>query len=290
MTNTNGTAAAEYTPEQFSGKGLPEIGADGVAALSEPAIARRMRVVGFARQEGFMFLYIAGLDAPLSIREDRTLKFGPLEHTALDYFTFVIERNDLIDAVVHPLKNGSYPLVFYWIHIVYSGDLEDAGSFSKKEDGMFAMRTKSGEKAERTVAKVLRDKFGHSFAAEMFDSPGYFELRFDKNKKIRKADRKCLACGLEFEMKKRNRDWRFRLSHSPGRPFDKENRADGWHAFIFPDMKPRFVSNKAISEAIAKKEFVPGKDGIDVWADLKGGEKLVCDPPRCPAAPEDEKS
>ncbi len=277
---------AEYTPGQFSGKGLPEIGVEGLATLSGPAIARRLRVVRVARQEGFLFLYIAGVDAPLSIWEGRMLKFGRLEHTAFDYLVFVIEQNDLVDAVVRPLKNGSYPLDFYWIHIVYSGTLADAGSFSKKEDGMFAMRTKSGEKAERSVAKLLRDGFGHSFAQEMFDSPGYFELRFDKNKKIRKADRKCLACGLEFEMKKRNRDRKFRLSHSPGRPFDGENRADGWHAFIFPDMKPRFVSNRAISDAIARNEFVPGTDGIDVWADLKGGEKLVCDPPRCPAAVE----
>ena len=217
----------------------------------------------------------------LTIRQEHKMVFGGEEVTALDYLRRVLERGDMIDCVAGPVVDGRIPLSLFWIHITYIGQPWEAGNFSKKEDGLFAMRAKAGEKAERIVANTLHRKFGHSFPRSLLETPGYFEIRYDGTKKLRKPDRRCLVCGLTFEIKKRNRDHRFRVSHSDGRTFSAENRPDGWHAFVFPDMKPRFMSNKVIADAIENGLFDPGSDKYDSWADIRSDAVEVSDPPSC---------
>lgn len=73
---------------------------------------------------------------------------------------------------------------------------------------------------------------------------------------------------MTFEIKKRNKDRHKRVSHGEARPSASENSLDGWHAFVFPDMKSCFVSNAAIAEAIANGDFKPGQDDLDQWAEV----------------------
>lgn len=83
-------------------------------------------------------------------------------------------------------------------------------------------------------------------------------------------------------MKKRNKDYHFRVSHSDGRPFESGNELGpkDWHAFVFPDMKPRFVPNALIARAIANGQFTAGHDTYDTWADV-GDAVTAYTPPRC---------
>lgn len=276
----------EYTPAAILQKGLPEVSEDSLQSLAGPALVRRLKLAAYRIQDEHLLLETSG-KTTLSVPVNQILCFGGEQISALDYFRRVLERSDLIDAVLRPGTVGILLADMFWIHIIYSGTPADAGDFSRKEDGLFAMRAKAGEKAERIVARTLRDECGHSFPTGMCESPGVFEIRYDKTKRSRKPDRKCQACGLEFEVKKRNRDEKFRVSHSPGRPFSVENPRDGWHAFVFPDMKPRFVLNTLIAEAIERGDFVPGSDQYDSWADIRSSVVVVERPPRCPAAKND---
>jgi hypothetical protein len=278
------SAHMEYTPKSVVRRGLPEVEGKSMDSLSGPVLVRRLRLAGFGLDKGTLLLDVGIAMGSLAIQAGREFVFGGEGISAINYLRRVLERGDLIDAVVNPVANGLFSTDLFWIHIVYSGKETDAGEFSRKEDGLFAMRAKAGEKAERVVARILRDDCGHAFPAGMCDSPGYFEIRYDKTKKVRRPDRRCLACGLEFEVKKRNRDEHFRVSHSEGRSFGDENRADGWHAFVFPDMKPRFVANVQIAKAILRGEFEPGSDRYDAWADIWPSSVTVALPPRCPAA------
>ncbi len=271
----------EYTPAAVAAAAMQEVAPEDLLGLSGPALVRRLRLIAFHLDDGWLYLRVDGLDMPLTIRQDQRMVFGGEGISALDYLRRVLERGDLIDCVAAPTEAGRLPLSLFWIHIIYVGQPRDAGNFSKKEDGLFAMRAKAGEKAERIVAKKLHNSFGHSFPPALLDTPGYFEIRYDSTKKRRKPDRRCLTCGLTFEIKKRNRDHRFRVSHSDGRPFAAENNPNGWHAFVFPDMKPRFMSNKVIADAIALGLFDPGSDEYDSWADIRPDAVAVSDPPKC---------
>lgn len=270
----------EYTPEEIQRLVVGEKSASEAQALDRPALIRRIRVTGFERQGGLLSLCTETLPLPLTIPEASIITFGDESVTAIEYFRRVIENGDMIDAVMLPQEAGVFPLKSFWIRIEYVGAPSAGQKFSKKDDGLFAMRAKAGEKAERIVARTLRDKFGHAFPPGMCDSPGYFEIRYI-GKKQRKPDRKCLSCDLTFEIKKRNKDHHFRVSHSNGRTFASENALDGWHAFVFPDMKPRFVINAEIVQAITDKRFRPGKDNYDSWADIDTGAVVVSDPPHC---------
>ncbi|WP_247394600.1 hypothetical protein [Ralstonia pseudosolanacearum] len=274
----------EYTSEAVAKAQIAEIQPNDVHMASGRSLVRRLRLSDFAVTDGRLDLVVEGASIPLSIRANHTMVFGGEGISALDYLKRVLERGDMIDAVVRPPANDRIPVDLFWIHIVYVGEPQRAGAFSKKEDGLFAMRAKSGEKAERIVAKKLRDDFGHSFPQVMLATPGYFEIRYDE-KKVRKPDRKCTACGLTFEIKKRNRDRFFRVSHSPNRPFAHENHPDGWHAFVFPDMKPRFMSNAVIANAIASGLFDAGSDKYDSWAHIRSEAAVVSDPPVCQPDP-----
>ena len=270
----------EYTPKAVAQAQVAEIRQDDVHGASGRSLVRRLRLTDFVLSDGRLDLVIEGLSLPLSIRANHMMVFGDESISALDYLKRVLERGDMIDAVVSPPADDRIPTELFWIHIVYVGEPGRAGAFSKKEDGHFAMRAKSGEKAERIVAKKLHDDFGHSFPSVMLSTPGYFEIRYD-SKRIRKPDRKCTVCGLTFEIKKRNRDKYFRVSHSHQRPFAQENHPDGWHAFVFPDMKPRFMANRVIANAIASGLFDAGSDRYDTWAQIRPEAAVVSDPPVC---------
>jgi len=271
----------KYTPAAVAALELQELGPSDLVALTAPALVRRLRLHAFALDDGRLDLSVDSLQAPLTIRQAHRMVFGGEEVSALDYLKRVLERGDMIDCVAGPMEAGRVPLRWFWIHIRYVGQPSDAGDFSKKEDGLFAMRAKAGEKAERIVAKTLSRNFGHTFPPSLLETPGHFEIRYDSTKKLRKPDRRCLDCGLTFEIKKRNRDYRFRVSHSDKRPFAAENHPDGWHAFVFPDMRPRFMSNRVIADAIERGLFYPGSDQYDSWADIGPEAVEVSDPPAC---------
>jgi hypothetical protein len=268
----------EYTPAEIQRMGIGERLPGEAETLVGPSIIRRLRATEFKAQNGLLFITAEPLRFPLVIACRSLMTFGTESIMALEYFRRVIERDDIIDAVVSSPAHGSIPIQIFWIRIEYVGTPPAAGAFSKKDDGLFAMRAKAGEKAERVVTRLLRDTFGHRYPDGMCDSPGFFEIRY-AGKKTRKPDRRCLTCGLTLEIKKRNKDEHFRVSHSAGRPFASENAPAGWHAFVFPDMTPRFLPNTAIAQAIAQGHHRPGSDRYDSWADV---DSLVSsDPPYC---------
>lgn len=270
-----------YTPLAFSRINLQERASEEIATLTAAALVRELQIDGFSIDGGWLYLYIIDSDIPLAIRQDHRMTFGTEVVTAIEYLKRVLERGDLIDVVARPARNGVVEIELFWIHIAYVGEIRSAGGFSKKEDGLFAMRAKAGEKAERIVARVLRDDCGHLFDTRVFETPGYFEIRYDSTKRQRRPDLKCLNCGITIEVKKRNRDKRFRVSHSDVRPFSSENDLLGWHAFVFPDMKARFLSNAAIADAINNSRFEPGLDQYDAWADVHGEDICEMSPPKC---------
>lgn len=271
----------EYTPAAVAASAIREGTSADLLALTAPALIRRLRLQAFNLAEGWLELSVDEPDVHLIIPAEQRMIFGGESVSAVEYLKRVLERGDMIDCVAGPTNAGKVPITLFWIHIIYIGRPRDAGYFSKKEDGLFAMRAKSGEKAERLVANTLHRRFGHSFPQSLLETPGYFEIRYDSTKKIRRPDRRCLTCGLTFEIKKRNRDRQFRVSHSDNRPFATENRADGWHAFVFPDMKVRFLSNRAIASAIERGLFVRGADRYDSWADIYPDAVEVSNPPTC---------
>lgn len=266
----------EYTPKHLPYRPTNVCEISDICSISASAIVRKIKVSDFGLREGRLLLHSTEVPVPLSIDCKTRMTFGTETVTAKDYFRWVIERDDYIDALVLPQINGVIPISTYWIHINYVGT--PSGSFSKKDDGLFALRAKAGEKAERHVTRYLIEKFGHSFPDDLSRSPGYFEIRY-KHKKKRLPDRICSVCGLEVEVKKRNRDRHFRVSHSQGREFGQENSLEGWHAFVFSDMKPRFLANAEIMSAIQGGNFQPGRDQYDRWADVDG--LTHCDPPKC---------
>ena len=268
----------EYTPKEIQDLGIAEASVDDVPTLNAPALIRRLPLVDRKSSNGELLMFTPQIALPLRISLDHAMKFGTETITAGEYFRQVIERGDMIDAVIAPAINNVVPVQLYWIHIEYVGTPPQTGSFSMKEDGHFAMWTKGGEKAERAVARELRDKFGHSFPPDRYETPGFFEIRYD-DKGIRKPDLTCSACGVTFEVKKRNRDTHFRPSHSTNRPFDSENSRDGWHAFVFRDMKPRFLPNASISQAIADRNFVRSQNQYDKWVEVDHLQPI--DAPRC---------
>lgn len=270
----------EYSPAEVQHQNLTEKLGSEAESLHATAIVRRLRVTNFTVTNGVLSLDISSVALPLTISCNQPLVFGTETITAIEYFRRVIERNDLIDAVLMPREGGVIPIRSFWIRIEYIGTPPPAGSYSKKDDGLFAMRAKAGEKAERVVTRLLRDGFGHVFPSDMCESPGYFEIRYI-NKKNRKPDRKCLACGMTIEIKKRNKDEYFRVSHSAVRPFSSENSSDGWHAFVFPDMKAHFIPNVAIAQALAQGRVTIGQDQYDSWADIDPAAVTESDPPRC---------
>lgn len=233
--------------------------------------------------KNYLIIKVDGLSYPLWIRASLNLGIGDKPINAVDYFRRVIEPNDRIDIVTSGVQSieGAVLIDKYWIEIQYIGTPRSDEKMDRfKEDGMFAMRTKAGEKAERRTARVLVDSFGHQFPSALSQSPGCFQIYY-VGKGKRKPDRICLACGLKFEVKKRNTDEYFRVSHSERRPFESENSPSDWHAFVFADMKPRFVPNTQIVAALANKQYKQGGDSYDAYAQIFSTAIGVVDPPTC---------
>lgn len=277
----------QYTPPSHRARNLLTCALEEARLRNDPCLVRELKVLKGECRDGMLLVQVEPGPTLLSIPQGQVMTFQDESITAEVYFNRIIEIGDRIDCVVpgnRPLDPAApLPLEMYWIHIVYEGTRSSGGTFRQKEDGDFALRTKSGEKAERVVARHLRFELGHPFPDALCLSPGVFTIRY-AGKRERKPDRVCPACGLPFEVKKRNKDRRFRVSHSPDRPFESENTPDGWHAFVFPDMKPKFVSNAEILQAIRARAFTSGQDKYDSWADLHEGSIHVSEPPRCPGA------
>lgn len=274
----------EYTPVEILRQGIQEMALSRINEVGRPAgIFRGLRAVEAKIDGASLIIRCDSLAVPLAIPLDAVMTFGDERITAENYARRVIERDDLLDVVLLPQVNGIFPMVYYWIRIVYADIPLDPHSYAKKDDGLFAMRAKSGEKAERIVARYLRDNGGHIYPISSRESPGYFEIRYAGKKKREpdSPDRRCTVCGLSIEIKKRNKDQRFRVSHSEGRPFITENAPEGWHAFVFPDMKPRFVSNAVIAQAIADGRCHIAHDRYDSWAEINADDIVIDAPPRC---------
>lgn len=274
----------EYIPAEIRRQGVQEMPLSLAEDAARPAGIFRGLKATEARKDGDrLIIGTSTLPVPLSIPLNTILTFGDEKITAENYARRVIERDDQLDAVLLPRANGVFPMLYYWIRIVYVGQPLDPRSYAKKDDGLFAMRAKSGEKAERIVARHLRDNGGHIYPINSRESPGYFEIRYAGKKKREpdSPDRRCTVCGLSIEIKKRNKDQKFRVSHSVGRPFKTENALDGWHAFVFPDMKPRFVSNAAIAQAIDAKQCQITHDRYDSWAEINTDAIDIGIPPSC---------
>jgi len=248
--------------------------------VDEPTIVREVRCTGasFSEDKKNLLLQIYTLDQPVLISASKNMRFGNESITARDYFKRVIELDDFVDFILLP---GSLPHVScFWIHIKYVGSKPDDLTFSKKDDGLFSMNAKSGEKAERRVAQRLSEKFGHSYPDEKLQGNGCFEIRYT-NKKKRSPDLICSVCQLQIEVKKRNKDEKFRISHSRSRPWKEENGPLGWHALVFPDMSIHFVSNQQITKLLNSNSYVDGRNQYDAWADLDKALVQEEAPPLC---------
>ncbi|QOF96877.1 hypothetical protein IFJ82_15575 (plasmid) [Novacetimonas hansenii] len=248
---------------------------DAISVVRELTLQRITRLP----EENQLGLHVAGVDRPLQINANRTISFGsgPRESVSVhDYIKRVMEIGDLIDVAVLP--GQPYTLDSFWMNIVYEGN--PSSFFVRKDDGLFAYRAKSGEKAERRVGRDLRDKAGHPFPDVMLQPPGPFIIRYG-NKRQRKPDLRCPRCGLLFEVKKRNADWKYRVSHSAERPFASENAPSGWHAFVFPDYKINYLPNRAIAEAIDSGHARIEKDRYDSYAELDPYTVRPSPPPPC---------
>ncbi|HDR9033410.1 TPA: hypothetical protein QDB07_000859 [Burkholderia vietnamiensis] len=272
-----------YTPKTVRQRNLRDVPASIAHHLHAPAIVRRLKVLDATfTPDGFLRIKTDYL--VLAIEQSRTMRFGPETIAAVLYFQRVIERGDLIDAVVLPrAEDGSHPIEAFWIDVRYVGASPSDGWGTMKEDGQFAMRAKAGEKAERVVTRMLRDVHGHTFEEGACETPGYFEIR-SKDKRIRRPDRVCSCCGMTVEVKKRNHDTQFVVSHSDRRPFSTENASNGIHAFVFADMQPRFVSNTDIARALSLGRFQNGQGSHDRWAEIDQNAVRVIEAPRCAGA------
>lgn len=272
-----------YTPNDFRSSSLDEISPSHLHRSMPPSIVRGLRIVERWHNESHLSLQAEGVPITLSIPLDQRMRFGEEVISAKEYFRRVIEEGDFIDIVTSADQpfDGHLMMDIYWIQIRYSGDSESiAGRYQKKDDGLFAMRTKAGEKAERVATKILLSDCRHSFADAQTRSPGFFEIWY-QGKKARLVDRCCSVCGVKFEIKKRNKDEYFRVSHSDKRPFQIDNQADGWHVFVFPDFRPRFVSNRLILSALRDGRYKAGRDRHDAWADIDADALHISEPPGC---------
>lgn len=274
----------QYTPSQIRETGAFEVEIDRVEDIKAVSIVRRLRIDRASCTDGLFRLHTAQLARPLTIAEQQIMKFGDEQIAAREYFKRVIEQGDLIDAAVEAADGDGFPIRSYWIHIEYVGTAADTAKFSRKDDGDFAMRAKAGEKAERVTARYLRNEYGHIFTDDRYDSPGFFEIWY-AGKKVRKPDLRCLRCGFTIEVKKRNNDQKYRISHSDSRPFAEENDPNGWHAFIFPDMSLHFASNSDILLAIAAGRSQPGNNKWDRWEDIDPAAITEHTPPVCSGTP-----
>ena len=277
----------QYTPRAFDTPEIRETDHGAIYSVQRPSLLRRTPIERIVASRTHMKLHSAALPSgPLLVAKDLQMVFGKERIRAWDYVWRVLESNDLVDAVVEPFTEGVLPVQIFWIHIVYVGEPREAGQFSKKEDGDFALRTKSGEKAERFARGKLAE-LGHDFGTLPLESPGHFEIRY-AGKTRRELDGVCTRCGLKLEVKKRNKDRHVRISHSVNRPFDRDNDPDGWHVFVTPNREAHFLSNRDILDAIEAGAYTHGQSTHDTWLQLHASlEEIGRSPPPC--VPRDDR-
>jgi hypothetical protein len=271
----------EYVPEAYRAIEL-RVGElnDLIQPVSQTTIIRTAKFLNAKRNpQGLLEFEFEGLSSPILADPNTVMYFAEEYVTIENYLRRVVERNDYLDLIVEP--NRTPQVTYLWVHIAYMEARPAKLKFSEKDAGLFCMRTKSGEKAERRVARDLTNTYGHQYPSELREGPGVFQIVYTGKKK-RKPDRVCSVCGLQFEVKKRNRDTRFRISHSQGRLFQQENSPDGWHAFVFPDMSIHYLSNRTIIKLIDEGHYVAGHDRYDAWADLDPSNIIEEPPPQCP--------
>lgn len=274
----------EYTPTQLlNGSDSPLVEADHSAfpSVDSPTLIRRVLYDSVTWNTTHFALHSRSLPVSLLIERTMPMRFAEEEIEARDYVDRVLEVGDQIDVVVGPSSgsNTALEVLMFWIHIEYVGDPSAAGNYKKKDDGLFALRTKSGEKAERLAAKAWVAA-GHILPQSELTTPEFFEIRY-ADKRDRRPDRTCLQCGLSLEVKKRNKDRRFRVSHSDTRPFESENRPEDYHAIVTKDMQPHFFPNSDIIAAIRSNQYNAASDRYDSWIDLQ-----IAIPEKGPLPPE----
>lgn len=279
-----------YTPTDFRNRGFLEVSPEDVSAARGPVLARGLRLkrtrfwAATPIQPEAIGFQVHGVDAELAIPAALPMRFGTETVSAKDYFERVVEPGDKIDVITWgplPKSPGTIMLHIFWIHIIYEGEPREAGrEYKAKDDGLFAYRAKAGEKVERKVCTMLRDRGGHPFREKDLTSPGHFVIRYGGKGK-RTMDRICPACELKFEVKRRVKDWRFRVSHSDARPFVLDNPAGSWHAFVFPDRDPCFIRSEDIATAIDSRRFRSGSDEFDVWVDIDRSALTCGAMPKC---------
>lgn len=270
----------EYLPDAFKAIKI-RIGQlnDLAQPISQVTVIRSAKLLNIkGKSSPFYKLEFEGLHSPVLVNPKSVMIFGDESVTIENYIRRVVEKNDFLDLIAE--TNKSPQVTYLWVHIDYLEEKPAGLKFSEKDAGLFGMRTKSGEKAERRVAQDLVTSYGHHYPPELLEGAGVFQITYTGKKK-RKPDLVCTACKLHVEVKKRNRDQRFRISHSSGRPFQGENIPDGWHAFVFPDMSIHYLSNSAILNLLNEGHYTAGHDQYDAWADLKADMVKEETPPEC---------
>jgi hypothetical protein len=227
-------------------------------------------------------LLVQGRARPIGVSAGLVMRFGTETVTAADYANRVLEPGDWVDFVYDPTFPAGDRIRCFWIHIEYLENCSPDARFSRKDDGLFAMRAKSGEKAQRVAARDLVQRFGHVYSDTALRGTRTFQIRYSE-KKQRRPDLICPRCGLKVEVKKRNRDRKYRVSHSELRPLESEHRPQDWHALVFPDGSVHYLANEDIIEDIMAGYAILGADEYDSWADISDrvGEK---EPPACSTA------
>jgi hypothetical protein len=270
----------EYLPDAFRATNI-RIGQlrDLAQPISQTTVIRSARLLNIKGKPSSLYkLEFEGLPSPVLANPKSVMIFGDERVTIEDYIRRVVEKNDFLDLIA---ETNKFPQVSYlWVHIEYLEKRPADLKFKEKDAGLFGMRTKSGEKAERRVARNLVASYGHYYPPKLLEGVGVFQITYTGKKK-RKPDIVCTACKLHVEVKKRNRDQKFRISHSTGRPFQRENMPDGWHAFVFPDTSIHYLSNGAILNLMNEGHYTVGHDQYDAWADLNADMVKEETPPRC---------
>ena len=271
----------EYIPHPYKDKNLLKASvSDLLKPVNTLSIVRGVRLLKATKQGNKLNLYLDGLSSqPLSLPCDHVMRYGDWNLSVFEYYKHAVETGDLLDFILDPACPHRVP--YFWVHTVYRDKLQGKRN-SWKEDGLFVFRTKSGEKAERHVARELVENYGHSFPRDRLETPGYFEIYY-QGKRERQPDLVCSKCKLVVEVKKRNFDNKYRISHSSARTFLKENDPEGWHAFVMKDMGILYVSNDQIIRLIQERKYKENDaaDPYDSWLELFTTEVKPQTPPRC---------
>lgn len=254
---------------------LPETAGPLAALRNSTGTIRRQTITRITPGDRWLELELAEHDRPVKIGARRPLRLGDWTITATEYAHRALDPGDLIDLAVDTGK-----IIALWVSIDRIGGPVPSRSFSLKDDHLFALRARSGEKAERRVRDHLVAA-GHAIRLSPDAEPGPFVLR-SAGKGHRSADLACTRCGMTVEVKKRNHDRRLRVSHSTARPFTDEHKpADGYHAFVWPDFTIELVANATIIDLIARRQTTAGHDRHDRWTDLPADTPTLERPPAC---------